>query len=220
MFITFEGPDMSGKTTQVTLLNNFLVKEGYSVKVVREPGSTSIGDQIRAILHDSKNEEIVDNTEVLLYQAARAQLVGEVISPALREGRIVLADRYADSTLAYQGGGRGLDINLLRYLNNFATGGLTPDLTFLLDMEPTEARLRRGRELWNRMDAQEIKFYQRARESYLVLAHQEPRWRVVDASQAIEEVFEEIRRETMLKISEVGVEPRREVRPPGMERFG
>ena len=196
MFVTLEGPDGSGKTTQIRLLHEALVAAGYDVLLTREPGGTVIGDQIRAVLHDVANVELVPTAEILLYSASRAQLVAQVIRPALAAGKIVLCDRYADSTMAYQGYGRGLDLDALRAITSFATGGLKPDLTILLDLEPEVGLSRRqegGGEL-NRMDQQELDFYQRTRQGYLTLAAEEPeRWMRVDASGPVEEVAQAVR---------------------------
>lgn len=182
MFITFEGPDGSGKTTQIALLVNYLHAAGYPVFATREPGGTPIGDQIRAVLHDLRNVQMHPRTEILLYAASRAQLVEQEIRPRLAAGEIVLCDRYADSTLAYQGYGRGLDLPTLRTILDFATGGLRPDLTFYLDISVEEGLRRRqqaaqGGAEWNRMDAQSLAFHQRVRQGYLALIAAEPsRW--------------------------------------------
>jgi dTMP kinase len=138
MFITFEGPDGSGKSTQVRLLVDHLCRQGFPVFQTREPGGTVIGDQIRAVLHDLKNAGMHAHTEILLYAASRAQLVAQEIRPRLAAGEIVICDRYADSTLAYQGYGRGLDLDTLRVILRFATGGLQPDLTLYLDIPAEE----------------------------------------------------------------------------------
>lgn len=191
MFITLEGPDGSGKTTQIRLLYDVLVAAGYDVLLTREPGGTDIGDQIRAVLHDVTNMELVATAEILLYSASRAQLVAQVIRPALAAGRVVLCDRYADSTMAYQGYGRGLDLGALRVITAFATGGLKPNLTVLLDLEPEVGLGRRqlGGGEWNRMDQQELDFYQRTRLGYMALAAEEPeRWIRIDAGGSIDEV--------------------------------
>ena len=184
MFITFEGPDGSGKTTQITLLAAYLREQGFPVLTTREPGGTTIGDQIRSCLHDVGNTEMTAETEILLYSASRAQLVQEVIRPALAEGQIVLCDRFADSTIAYQGYGRGLDLDALSFITRFATGGLKPDLTVLLTLDAEYGLRRRetdGAEM-NRMDLQAAAFYRRVQEGYEALAAAEPeRWVVVDA---------------------------------------
>ena len=135
MFITFEGPDGSGKTYQLAIFADYLKDKGYPVLTTREPGGTSIGDQIRDVLHDLNNTEMHPHTEILLYQASRAQLVEQVIVPHLKSGGIILCDRYADSTLAYQGYGHQLNLKKLAALIDFATRGLTPDLSLLLDVD-------------------------------------------------------------------------------------
>lgn len=191
MFLTLEGPEGSGKTSHLAPLAAWLTEQGYRVTTSREPGGTSIGEQIRAVLHSLQNREMHPRTETLLYQAARAQLVEQIIRPALAEGRIVLCDRYADSTLAYQGYGHQQDIGQVRALIQYATGGLTPDLTFLLDVDVEEG-LRRKRQSaaeWNRLDAFALAFHQRVRAGYLELARLEPqRWVVIDASRPWNEV--------------------------------
>ncbi|HRO23914.1 MAG TPA: dTMP kinase, partial [Promineifilum sp.] len=143
MFITFEGPEGSGKSTQIRLLAEFLRARGLSVEVVREPGGTPIGDQVRHVLHDTANTAMSPEAEVLLYSASRAQLVSQRIRPSLAAGRVVLCDRYADSTMAYQGYGRGLDLGMLAALTEIATGGLKPDLTLLLDLDVSAGLSRR-----------------------------------------------------------------------------
>lgn len=182
MFITFEGPDGSGKSTQLAMLVDDLRTRGYRVFHTREPGGTPIGDQIRAIVHDLKNQGMHPHTEILLYAASRAQLVAQEIRPRLAAGQIVVCDRYADSTLAYQGYGRGLDLPTLRTILAFATGGLQPDLTIYLDITAEEGLRRRqqaaqdGAE-WNRLDAESLAFHRRVREGYLALITEAPeRW--------------------------------------------
>jgi dTMP kinase len=195
MFITIEGPDGGGKTTQVRLLYDALKAAGVDVLLTREPGGTSIGDQIRTVLHDVDNKEMNPAAEILLYSASRAQLVAQVIRPALASDRVVLCDRYADSTMAYQGYGRQLDLDALRTITHFATGGLTPDLTLLLDL-PVEAglaRRRTGGDEWNRMDQQTLEFHRRTRDGYLQLAAAEPeRWVRIDADAPEERVAGEV----------------------------
>ena len=200
LFITFEGPDGSGKSTQIDLLREYFERHGVSVVLTREPGGTSIGEQIRKVLHDVDNTEMLPNTEILLYSASRAQHVGQVIRPALERGHLVLCDRYAESTMAYQGWGHGLDIGLLRTITSFATGGLRPDLIVYLDIE-VETGLRRkisafqrGGSEWNRMDQKGREFHERVRRGYLSMASEEPaRWLVVDGSRAVDEIHVEIR---------------------------
>jgi dTMP kinase len=203
MFITFEGPDGSGKTSQLALLAEHLRQSGYPLLVTREPGGTSIGDQIRAILSDLDNIAMQPRTEILLFQASRAQLVDEIIRPHLERGSLVLCDRFADSTLAYQGFGHCVDLDQLRSLIQFATGGLKPDLTLLLDVD-AETGLRRRAQGgdWNRLDAYEIAFHQRVREGYLALAKEEPeRWETIDAGQPPEQVQEAVRKVVLARLA-------------------
>jgi len=196
MFITLEGPDGSGKTLQVKPTSEFIISLGYTVFAAREPGGTAIGDQVRSILMDLKNTSMKPRTETLLFCAARAQLVEQILRPHLVAGDVVLLDRYADSTLAYQGFGHQNDLNLIRSLLAFATGGLKPDLTLLLDIDP-EIGLRRRQESggeWNRLDAYQLAYHQRVREGYLKMASEEPaRWRIIDASQSPDMVQSNIR---------------------------
>ncbi len=185
MFVTFEGLDGSGKTTQIHLLAEHLRRAGWTVLTSREPGGTRIGNGIRQLLLDVAHTEMRARAEALLFNAARAQLVEEVIRPALAVGTVVLCDRFADSTLAYQGFGHQQDIAELERLIAYATGGLRPDLTVYLDLPPEEGigrnRGATGSE-WNRLDAQELSFYQRVEAGYRHLIAQEPRrWVVIDA---------------------------------------
>ncbi len=195
MFITLEGPEGSGKSSQLPALADFLRGLGHEVLTTREPGGTAIGDQIRQVLVSMDNEGLQPRTEILLFLAARAQLVEEVIKPALWDGKIVLCDRYGDSTLAYQGYGHGLDLPSLKAMLAFATDNLTPDLTLLLDLDVEAGLLRKKRkDEWNRLDAYEVSFHRRVRAGYHVLAAEDPkRWRVIDASQPLEVVQESIR---------------------------
>lgn len=191
LLITFEGPEGSGKTTIARWLSGFLHEKGYRVLLTREPGGTPIGEAIRDLLHAHEHTDMTARAEALLFCAARAQLVEQVIRPFLSEGGIVVSDRYADSTLAYQGYGRGLDLEELRRLNRFATGGLEPDLTFLLDVEVEVglARRRAAGGAWTRLDALALSFHQRVREGYRAMAAADPaRWAIVDASQPLEAV--------------------------------
>jgi dTMP kinase len=203
MFITLEGPEGSGKTSQVPPLAEFLRQQGLSILTTREPGGTSIGEQVRSILMRMDNQALQPRTEILLFCAARVQLVEEVIRPDLANGSVVICDRYADSTLAYQGYGHGLDVTFLRRLLDFATGGLWPDLTLLLDIE-SEQGLNRKRKCegeWNRLDAYSVAFHKRVRQGYLELARQEPqRWQVIDASQPWEMVQSALRSAIMEKL--------------------
>lgn len=195
MFITFEGPEGSGKTSQIVALAAFLSEQGYQVLATREPGGTRIGDQVRACLHDVTNTEMTAATEMLLYSASRAQLVAEVIRPKLAAGYIVLCDRFVDSTLAYQGYGRGLDLQALNLISRFATGDLIPDLTILLDISVESGLARRlaNDQEMNRLDLEQITFHQRVRAGYHELLALEPeRWVAVDADRPFAEVQQEL----------------------------
>ncbi len=190
LFITFEGLDGSGKTTQIERLAERLRSVGREVVVAVEPGGTRIGQQIRRILLDASNQEMAPTTEMLLYFASRAQNLVEVVRPGLARGAVVLADRFTDSTLAYQGYGRELGEEAVRSLHRIACADLEPDLTVLLDMDP-ETALARARERGqaNRMDEQAAQFYDRVRHAYLAMAARQPhRFHVVDARQAPETV--------------------------------
>ncbi len=205
MFITFEGPEGSGKSTQIELLATTLRARGYNVVTTREPGGTAIGDQIRHVLHDVENTAMAATTEILLYSASRAQLVTEVILPALQqENTVVLCDRYADSTMAYQGYGRGLDIQQLQSITRFATGGLRPDLTLFLDIEVQRGLARRvaNDEEMNRLDLEEVAFHERVRAGYLRLLEEEDReWVVIDADQPLAAVQSDILQVITAKLS-------------------
>jgi len=197
MFITLEGPEGSGKTSHIPYLVEYLREKGYTVFPTREPGGTSISEQIRDVLHDLKNAEMHPRTETLLYQAARAQIVEQIIKPRLVNGEIVISDRYYDSTIAYQGYGHQQDLEQVRTLVKYATGGLVPDLTILLDLDVKEGLKRKkqnGLE-WNRMDAHEVAFYERVRAGYLEMVKAEPeRWEIIDAGQKWDDVQEELRK--------------------------
>jgi len=197
MFITLEGPEGSGKTSHIPYLVEYLREKGHVVFPTREPGGTTISEQIRDILHDLKNAEMHPRTETLLYQAARAQIVEQVIKPRLDAGEIVISDRYYDSTIAYQGYGHQQDLEQVRSLVKYATGGLTPDLTILLDLE-IEVGLKRKTQNemeWNRMDAYTVEFHKRVRAGYLEMVKREPkRWVVVNSDQKWDDVQAELRK--------------------------
>jgi dTMP kinase len=204
MFITLEGPEGSGKTSHIPHLVEFLREKKYTVFPTREPGGTSISEQIRDILHDMKNAEMHPRTETLLYQAARAQIVEQVIKPRLNDGEIVISDRYFDSTIAYQGYGHQQNLDEVRALVKYATGGLTPDLTVLLDLE-VEVGLKRKTQNeveWNRMDAYTVEFHKRVRNGYLEMVQQEPsRWVIVNSDQKWDAVQEELRQVILYRLS-------------------
>ncbi len=199
MFITFEGLDGSGKTTQIKHLLAFLQANNQRVYATREPGGTAIGDAIRDVLHDMKHAEMHPRTELLLFVASRAQLVSQVIRPMLQSDVVVVSDRFADSTFAYQGYGHGLPVNTLQQLINFATDGLRPHLTIYLDIQPEIGLQRRYQaaaqgEEYNRLDAHSKAFYQRVYGGYQALIAAEPdRWVVVNAGLSPEEVAAQIR---------------------------
>jgi dTMP kinase len=196
MFITLEGPEGSGKTTQIGPLAEFLRQQGLEVLTTREPGGTPIGDQIRTVLHSLENTAMHPRTETLLFQSARAQLVEQVIRPHLQRGGIVISDRYADSTLAYQGYGHGLPLDQVRAVINFATGELKPNLTILLDLDVELGLQRRSQGGgWNRLDAYTLEFHRRVRQGYHQLVQAEPlRWAILDAAQTPERVQEALRK--------------------------
>lgn len=195
-FLTLEGPDGSGKSTQARLLADHLREKGHHVLLTREPGGTPIGDQIRKALMDLGNKGMTPAAEFLLFSASRAQIVRQVIRPHLDAGGTVVCDRFADSSLAYQGYGHRLPLAAVRAVNSLATGDLIPDLTFLLDIPPEEG-LRRRREhgVWNRLDDYDLEFHRRVRDGYLELAKAEPtRWIVVDAAKEEGEVWRQVER--------------------------
>lgn len=196
LFISFEGPEGSGKTTQIQLLADALNGRGLNVLATREPGGTRIGNAIRSLLLDPTHTEMCPRTETLLFQAARAQIVDEVIRPALAAGQIVLCDRFVDSTLAYQGYGHGQPLPPLRELGAYATGGLLPALTIFLDLDVRAglARKRAGAaEEWNRMENHALAFHQRVRAGYLALATDaQERWLVIDATQTVAAIHRQI----------------------------
>ena len=206
LFITFEGPDGSGKSTQIRLLSETLTAAGYEILTVREPGGTPISEQIRDVVHSLHNREMSDRAECLLYNAARAQLVDQLILPHLQRGGIVLSDRYADSTLAYQGYGRGLNLSAVRSVIAFATNQLKPDVTFYLDLEVEEgiARRKHGGGEWNRLDDQALEFHRRVRAGYLQMVSEEPdRWVCIDAARGVEVIQADIRAEVERRLGSV-----------------
>lgn len=206
ILITFEGPEGCGKTTQMKLLAAYLREQGHDVLTTREPGSTPIGDRVRAILLDTAHTEMLPTTEFLLFSAARAQLVGEVMNSHLAGGGVVLCDRFADSSLAYQGYGYERDLAELRAITHFATGGLAPSLTLYFDI-PIEVGLQRKAEgdgdAWNRMEQKELAYHQRVRAGYLAMAEEEPdRWVVLDARHDVEGVQGTVRRLVMARLAQ------------------
>ena len=194
-FITFEGGEGSGKSTHIERLVTRLRQGGYHPLITREPGGTHVGEQIRHVLQYSKDSSsMVPETEMLLFCASRAQLVREVIQPALNEGHIVICDRFLDSTTVYQGVGRKIAPEAVAAINRFAVGANLPDLTLVIDLDPRIGLERvRGRELFDRMENQSLEFYERVRQGYLNLAKLEShRVKVIDGSQTIDEIANQI----------------------------
>jgi dTMP kinase len=205
-FITFEGIDFCGKTTQAEKLANYLKAKGYEVVLIREPGGEKISEKIRKILLSEKNQEITNMTELLLYMASRAQLTQRVILPSLKKDKIVICDRYSDSSLAYQGYGRGLNKNRIKYLNRFSTFGLVPHLTILLDV-PVEISLKRKakenkrfaslttrRKSEDRLEKEKFEFRQKVRDGYLKIAEKnKKRIKIIDGREDIEKTWQKVK---------------------------
>jgi len=195
-FISFEGIDFCGKSTQISLLIKKLKSLGITAMVVREPGGTPISEKIREILLDKSHAEMHPRTEILLYSAARAQLVHQSILPALENGQYIIADRFYDSTTAYQGYGRHLNIEMVQKLNKFATSDLKPYRTFFIDISPEEAerrRIEKQKTEKDRMESEGIEFYRRIREGFLAISRDEPqRFIIINGEQSIPKVAEDI----------------------------
>ena len=191
--ITFEGIDGSGKSTQIQLLEAEFEKLGISYKTFREPGGTKLSEKIRAILLDKENIELYSNAESLLFAAARAQLTAEQIKPAITKGEFVICDRFTDSTIAYQGYGRGLNINNLELMNTIATDGLIPDITFILDIDPEKASERIKTEATDRMESGGIDFFQKIRQGYCQIREQnQSRCIVINGEKPQKDISKEI----------------------------
>ena len=200
LFITFEGIEGCGKTTQITRLASSLEQQGFDIVITREPGGCQISDKIRSILLDSNHEAMVPETELLLYTAARAQHISQVVRPALDQGKIVLCDRFCDATLAYQGFGRQLNIETINHLNLYACQGISPNMTLLLDL-PVETGLGRARSRnaqsehldEDRFEQESLEFHQRIRDAYLHLSQQQSkRIKVIDATGDLNTVYRRI----------------------------
>lgn len=194
LFITFEGIDGSGKTTQIRKLRQMLESANIPFEVIREPGGTMIGEKIRSILLDKEHMNMSPEAELLLYEAARAQIVSERILPALSSGKTVICDRFYDSTVAYQGYARGLSLEAVDLVNRIATGGLEPDLTFLMDMSAQEAasRVDGRRKDSDRLESEGLRFMEIVREGYLAISKKSTRMIYLNASASIEEVWKQI----------------------------
>ena len=194
LFITFEGIDGCGKSTQIALTESYCKSKGRETLIIREPGGTTVGEKIRTILLDKKNDSMVPMAELLLDEAARAQIVEEKIVPALEAGMVVICDRFFDSTAAYQGYARGLGPELIDELNNIATSGRSPDITFYLDLSPEQAlkrRLGRGEEE-DRLEALGLSFQEKVRDGYLKWAEGRDRIKIIDASVSPEEISDKV----------------------------
>ena len=200
-FITFEGIDGSGKTTQINLLEEKLSQQGISTLILREPGGTKLSEKIREILLDRENINLSLSAESLLFVAARAQLMAEKIKPSLERNQFVICDRYADSTVAYQGYGRGLNVKYLEELNKFATDSIQPDITIILDVDPEKAASRMASDVPDRLESTGTHFFLRVREGYYEIASRYPqRCVIIDGSQSESEVFELVLKEVNNKL--------------------
>jgi dTMP kinase len=207
-FITFEGPEGGGKSTQVHRLAASLAELGYTVWTTREPGGTRVGEMIRPILLGRQQAPLTAWSEALLFTAARAQHVEEVIRPRIQRGEVILCDRYIDSTLAYQGYGRGLDLDTLRHLQQQATGGLNPDLTLLLNLPVAAGLARIPQPSQDRLDRENASFHERVRAGYQQLAESEPqRWREVDATAGPDHVAGRVLAAAVEALDRAGVRP-------------
>jgi len=192
LFITFEGADGCGKTTQINLLKEYLENKGYEVLLTREPGGVGLGVKIREILLNYDGE-VSSKAEAFLFLADRAQNIDVIVNPAIEAGKIILCDRHTDSTVAYQGYGRGVNLEQIKMLNNLATGGLKPDLTYVFDIDVETSSKRVGK-VKDRMESAGVEFHNRVREGYLTLADDEPdRVKVINAVDSIENIFEQVK---------------------------
>ncbi len=193
LFISFEGIDGCGKSTQADLLRSYLESKGEQVELLREPGGTALSEQIREILLNPNNDKMDPSTELILLSASRAQLTREIIIPALERGNVVICDRYADSTLAYQGYGRGINLEWLEKLNAFATAGLKPDITLLVDLPVDEALNRMQSKSFDRIEMEGIEFLDKVRSGYLELTDRfSKRYFMIDGMETIEEMSKKI----------------------------
>lgn len=195
MFISFEGIDFCGKSTQVELLRDYLLEQNKTVHLIREPGGTEISEKIREILLDKKNNAMVMETELFLFSASRAQLVREVIRPYLQKGYYIISDRFHDSSTAYQGFGRGLSVDAIIKIHNLTIGETIPDITFFIDIPneiAIERKLKKSHTDLDRIEVSDNTFYERVREGYLYLSKKEKRFRVIDGRQSIENINKQI----------------------------
>lgn len=204
LFISMEGPDGSGKTTQIELLKEYFLNKGYEVIITREPGGTQISEKIRDIILDVNNKALSNMTEALLYAASRAQHVEEKIKPALENGKIVISDRFVDSSIVYQGYARGIGIDIVESINNFAIQGFMPDTTFFFDIEPEFAMKRKAKQKsLDRLEQEHILFHNKVYEGYKILLKKYPkRIKSIDARQSIDNIFEQIIKEVSRLLKE------------------
>ncbi len=204
MFITFEGLDFCGKSTQAKLLKEYLEKNNKRVKILREPGGTNISEMIRDILLDTKNSEMFIETELLLFSSGRAQLVREVILPLLEENYFVISDRFHDSSIAYQGYGRGISIEAVTAIQNFAIQKALPDITFFIDLPVEEIENRKAKletNILDRIELSDTEFYNRVRNGYLKMCDEQERFKIIDGTNSIEKIHEEIINEINLLVN-------------------
>ena len=195
MFITFEGIDFSGKSTQIELLKDYLVEHNKKVEILREPGGTEISEKVRRILLDNKNEKMFAEAELLLFSASRAQLLREKIRPYLQKGIYVISDRFHDSSTAYQGYGRGIPLDAVIKVHQLAIGDTIPDVTFFIDIPvgiANERKKKKSKVKLDRIELADIEFYNRVRSGYLEIARQEERFKVIDGTQTIETIQNQI----------------------------
>jgi len=192
LFITFEGTEGCGKTTQAELLADFFRQKGYEILLTREPGGPKISENIRTILLNKDNVEMLPETEMLLYMASRSQHTGEWILPALKAGKIVISDRYYDSTIAYQGAARKIDRNIIDTIRKYATFGLIPDLTFLVDLPAAVGLSRIKKEDADRLEQESLEFHTKVREGFLKIAKEESRYYIINGNNSIEEINKDI----------------------------
>jgi dTMP kinase len=215
LFITFEGCEGSGKSTQSTLLSRYLEEKGYNVIHTREPGGTELGERIRQILLNSSIKDFKPKTELFLFCAARHQLVEEVIKPALKEGFVVISDRFCDATLAYQGFGRGIDLEIIKTLNKITVGDIKPDITFFLDLN-VEDGLKKARESAgskegsgpDRIEEEDISFHKLVRQGYIELSKINPAIKRINGSGTIKEIQNKIRDEVDRLLQKKGIKVR------------
>ncbi|WP_214829940.1 dTMP kinase [Exiguobacterium algae] len=207
MFITVEGPDGSGKTTQLNLLVEALNSKGYEVVVTREPGGTTVGNSIREVLLSPEHHEMTPRVEMMLYAASRAQNVDQIIRPALARGAVVLCDRFVDASIAYQGYGLQYDMDQIESLNEWATSGITPDVTFLFDLTPQRAQERmKDRGQLDRIESRDQAFHQRVYEGFHALLNKYPeRMILIDADQSVECIHDEVLDATLERLKNRGV---------------